>query len=304
MVIGNGFFTDYESQAINEMKKMVKCDVKRCAFPSSKNLTYYISEHGDLFSMQKIQGKCLTRGPKKTGSSQGHGKRKDGGITHRLSMGHSNKGKEKWIAAELLVYCTFILGRWEPDLRIVFKNGKASDIRPDNLDVPPNELPPEWSERMAEYKEMYQQDFNRVVQSVKWWCRISVEDAKDIVSNTFIWLCTEGFKDVVNPALWTYWSRKRGFDFIYRANKMMMGENYDVELETRGTTDNTPEIDLFHIQKGEKRSRYLQLWAQGFTPTDIAEMEGTKIGNVGSSVTHSIQFLRKYFRNEKEYLRT
>lgn len=301
MVINNGFFTDYENQAIDEMKKMVKCDVKRCALPSSKNLTYYISEHGDLFSMQKIQGKCLTRGPKKPASSQEHGKRKDGGITHRLSMGH---GKDKWIAAELLVYCTFILGRWESDLRIVFKNGKASDIRPDNLELPPNELPPEWSERMAEYKEMYQQNFNRVVQSVKWWCRISVEDAKDIVSNTFIWLCTEGFRGIVNPALWTYWSRKRGLDFINRTNKMMMGENYDVELETRGTTDNTPEIDLFHIQKGEKRSRYLQLWAQGLTPTDIAEMEGTKIGNVGSSVTHSIQFLRKYFRHEKEYLRT
>ena len=85
---------------------------------------------------------------------------------------------------------------------------------------------------------------------------------------------------------------------------MIKGENYDVELETRGTADHTPEIDLFHIQRGEKRSRYLRLWAQGFTPTDIAEMEGTKTGNVGGSVTRSIQFLRKYFRYEKEYLRT
>ena len=303
MVIGNGFFTNHESEAINEMKKMVGCDVKRCVFPSSKNLTYYISEHGDLFSMQKIQGKCLTRGPKKSGSSLGHGKRKDGGITHRLSLGGTRK--EKWIACELLVYCTFILGRWESDIRILFKNGKAYDIRPDNLYVPQDELPPEWSERMAEYKEMYRRDFNRVVQSVKWWCGIHVEDAKDIVSNTFIWLCTDGFKDIVNPAIWTYWSRKRGFDFIYRrANKMMMGENYDVELETRGTTDHTPEIDLFHIQKGSRRSRFLELWAQGHTPTEIAEMEGTNISNVGSSVTRSIQFLRKYLRHEKEYLRT
>lgn len=303
MVIGNGFFTDYESDAIEEMKKMVKCEVKRCAFPSSKNLIYFISEHGDLFSMQKVQGHYLTRGPKKSGSSQGHGKRKDGGITHRLSLGCTPR-REKWIAAELLVYCTFILGRWEPDIRVLFKNGKATDIRPDNLDVPQEEMPQEWSERLNEYKETYEQNFNRVVQSVKWWCGISVEDAKDIVSQTFIWLCTDGYKDLVNPAIWTYWSRKRGFDFVFRASKIQRGECYDEELETRGETDVAAEIDLIHIQPGAKRQKYLQLWSQGYTPTDIAEMEGTTIGNVGCSVTRSIQFLQKYFRHEKKYLRT
>ena len=64
------------------------------------------------------------------------------------------------------------------------------------------------------------------------------------------------------------------------------------------------EIDLFHLQKGEKRARYFELWAQGHTPTEIAEMTGSTCGNVGSSVTRSIQFLQKYFRHEKELLRT
>lgn len=302
MVIGNGFFSDYESRAIDEMKKMVRCDVKRCVFPSSKNLTYYISEHGDLFSMQKVQGRYLTRGPKKMATGK-HGKRKDGGITHRLSMGRA--GREKWIAAELLVYCTFILGRWESEIKILFKNGKATDIRPGNLELPPNEPPPEYSERMAEYQEMYQQDFNRVVKSVKWWCGLSVEDAKDVASQTFIWLCTDGYKKgTLNSALWTYWSRKRGYDFAIRAGKIKRGECYDVKLETIGSKDRTVEVDLFHIQPGVKRQRYLTLWSQGYTTTDIAEMERSTIGNIGSSVTRSIQFLQKYFRHEKEYLRT
>ena len=42
---------------------------------------------------------------------------------------------------------------------------------------------------------------------------------------------------------------------------------------------------------------------QGHTPTEIAETTGSTTGNVGSSVTRSIQFLRKYFRHEKELLR-
>ena len=50
MNINGGFFSDTEGDALREMQKMVKCKVKRCAYPTTKNLTYYISEHGHLFS--------------------------------------------------------------------------------------------------------------------------------------------------------------------------------------------------------------------------------------------------------------
>ena len=61
MVIGNGFFTDTESDALIEMQSRSGCDVKRCVFPTVGNIIYYISKTGDLYGMQKIQGKRLTR---------------------------------------------------------------------------------------------------------------------------------------------------------------------------------------------------------------------------------------------------
>ena len=305
MNINGGFFSDTEGDALREMQRMAGCEVRRCAYPTTKNLTYYISEHGHLFSIQRIQGKLLTRGPKQPGSKHSHGKRKDGGTTLRLSNGKHGKGGESFIRAELLVYCTFCLHRWEPDLQIYFKNGRATDLRPDNLMEHREEIPPEWSERLARWEDIYSREFNTVVVHCTWWTGISREDAKDVVQSTYVWLCTEGYRsdptDFVK--VWTFWAKRRAQDFWKHHACHYKTADYDTILELRGQRDQAVEVDLFHIQKGEKRSRYLTLWAQGHTPTEIAEMTGSTTSNVGCSVTRSIQFLQRYFRHEKELLR-
>lgn len=301
MVIGNGFFSDTIDDALNEMQSRCGCEVKVCVFPTIGNLIYYISRHGDLYSMQKIQGKCLTRGPNKPASSNVKGKRRDGGITHRLK---ENQKREKWIKAELLVYCSFILGRWDEDLQLEFVNGKATDIRPENIREKREPIPQEWKERMRQYADIYEGNFRRVADSIKWWCGISLEDAKDVAQSTFIWLCTTGYKDKLNESLWIYWGKKRGIDFFYKTLRHYDTENFDLIIEVRGNNDKPYETDLFHLQKGEKRSRYLTLWAQGHRPTEIAEMTGSTSSTCASSVTRSIQFLQKYLKHEEKYLRT
>ena len=302
MNINGGFFSDTEDDALRQMQRIVGCEVKRCVYPTANNLTYYLSERGDLFSIQNIKGKLLTRGPKQPSSKHIHGKRKDGGTTLRLSNGRHGPGGESFIKAELLVYCTYILGRWEPDLQIDFKNGQASDIRPDNLEEHREAIPQEWSERLTTYSDIYRVNFDRVAESVKWWAHISKEDAKDIAQTTFIWLCTSGYKDSVNVALWFYWSRLRAQDFWKHHARHYNKADYDTILELRGQRDTPVEVDLFHLQKGSKRARYLELWAQGHTPTEIAEMCGTTLASTGSMISRSVQFLRKYLKHEKELL--
>lgn len=302
MNINGGFFSDTEDDALRQMQRIVGCEVKRCVYPTANNLTYYLSERGDLFSMQNIKGKMLTRGPKQPASRSGHGKRRDGGTTLRLSNGKHGQGGESFIRAELLVYCTYILGRWEPDLQIDFKNGQASDLRPDNLEEHREAIPQEWSERLTTYSDIYRANFNRVAESVKWWAHISKEDAKDIAQTTFIWLCTSGYKGSVNAALWFYWSRLRAQDFWKHHARHYNTADYDTILELRGRRDTPVEVDLFHLQKGSKRARYLELWAQGHTPTEIAEMCGTTLASTGSMISRSVQFLRKYLKHEKELL--
>ena len=297
MVIGNGFFSDTEQDALRKMTERSRCEVRRCVFPTASKIVYYISSRGDIYGTQMVQGKWLTR--TKKAAEGGHSKRKNGGLTARMQSGPK---REQYLPLEWLTYCTFTLKRWEPEpLPLTFINGNPKDVRPENLRLLEKQIPPEWSEHMNDYSEIYQHDFNRVCESVKWWCGIDKEDAKDIVQNTFVWLMTDGYREQFNVAIWTYWSRKRGLDFIYRWSLKYAELNEDTHPGSMGVRC---EIDLFHLQKGEKRARYLELWAQGHTPTEIAEMTGSTCGNVGSSVTRSIQFLQKYFRHEKELLRT
>ena len=299
MNIGNGFFSYTENEALQEMKNLVGCDVRHCVFPTIGNIQYYISEHGDLFGVQKIQGRFLTRGPKKAGSLQGHGKRKDGGVTHRINVAPH---KERWIAVERLVFCTFLLGHWENDLEIEFKNGKATDIRPDNLQPKEEKWLEEWTERMYQFQDIYKREFSNVAQRVKWWCFLPYEDAKDVTQSTYIWLTTIGFKDKFNVGIWVYWAKKRGQDLWAHVLRHFADNDFE-EWVYEGTEDNPYEVDLVHVQPGEKRARYLMMWLQNHTPTEIAEECNSTIGNVAGSITRSIQFLRKYLKHEKDLLR-
>ena len=71
MVIGNGFFSDTLSDAIKEMQRISQCEVVQCAFPTIGNIMYYISYKGDIFGMQTIGGKRLTRNRKTTKNKVG-----------------------------------------------------------------------------------------------------------------------------------------------------------------------------------------------------------------------------------------
>lgn len=85
MNINGGFFSDSEVDALCEMQRLAGCEVRRYVYPTTKNLAYYISEHGHLFGQQRIQGKLLTRA-KQPSSKHSHGKRKDGGTIIATSL--------------------------------------------------------------------------------------------------------------------------------------------------------------------------------------------------------------------------
>ena len=294
MVIGNGFFSDTESDALKEMKNRSGCEVKRCVFPTIGNILYFISTKGDIYGMQTIQGKRLTR----TRTVQ----KNKGGITARLS---SAPHKESWYPLQVLTYCTFTLNEWKPDVQLEFKNGNPYDVRPDNLQPKEKYIPPEWKDAMTNRQEAYRKEYSRVCYSTAFFVDVSLEDAKDIVSQTFIELCTTGNNPSIKTTedfigLWFKLSKMRAIDFYHHYGKRFNADCYDVMLEIRGKRDKPYELDLFHLQPGEKRSTYLRMWTEGNTPTEIAKVCGCSLGTVSSSLTRSIQFLQRYFKREKE----
>ena len=288
MVIGNGFFSDTESDALREMKSRSGCEVKRCVFPTIGNIMYFISTKGDLYGVQTIQGKRLTR----TRSVQ----KNKGGITARLS---SAPHKESWVPLQVLTYCTFTLNEWKPDVQLEFKNGNPYDVRPDNLKPKQKYIPPEWSERMAWREKIYQSHFMHVAWSVNYYTDLDIEDCKDLAQEAFIYICTYGYKPIQHKTeivgLWIDYARLRAIDYIRK--RWLPDSDF---VERQGNRDKPFELDLFHLQPGERRSTYLRMWAEGNTQTEIAEVCGCKPSTVGASVTRSIQFLQRYFKREKE----
>ena len=283
MVIGNGFFSDTLSDAIKEMQRISQCEVVQCAFPTIGNIMYYISYKGDIFGMQTIGGKRLTRNRKTT--------KNKGGISARLSI---SAHREVCIPLQVLTYCSFVLKAWNPDVELTFINGDVYDVRPCNLVEQKEPIPQEWTDRMCEQSTDYERNYKRICNAVSFFNGLSIEDSQDVVSQTFIYLCTEGFNESIKDhndfiGLWMNLSQKRAIDFWRR--RFILSDNLEKII---GCRQRTYEVNLFEVQPGEKRQKYLKLWAQGYDPTEIAKECGVTLSTVSSSITRSIQFLKHY----------
>ena len=287
MVIGNGFFTDTLQEAVKEMQERSHCGVEHCPFPTIGNIDYYISEKGDLYGMQNIQGKQLTRLKKSVKYKSGYSARLQESPRHEIC-----------VPLQVLVYCAFTLKRWEPTVQLDFKNGNQYDVRPDNLQPKQKYIPPEWSERMTWRGKIYKANFMHVAWSVNYVTDLDIEDCKDLAQSAFIYLCTDGYRPIQHKTdivgLWVEYARMRAVDYIRRRCVP------DSELVERyGNRDKPYEIDLFHLQPGEKRSTYLRMWAEGNTPTEIAKECKCSPSTVRESISRSIQFLQRYFKKEQ-----
>lgn len=286
MVIGNGFFTDTKAQALEEMQSLSGCKVERIPFPTIGNICYYVSEKGDVYGMQTIHGKQLVR----TRKCQ----KNKSGMTVRLCIAPH---KEAYFPLQVLTYCSFTLHRWMPDVELEFKNGNPYDVRHDNLQTCHEVIPSEWPECMERRKDVYQSKFQKVAWSVNYVTGLHIEDCKDLTQSTFIYLCTNGYypcqerTDFVG--LWIKIARLRAIDYMRRrwiADTEM--------IERMGRLDVPFEVDLFHLQPGNRRQTYLRMWAEGNTPMEIAKKCGVTRSTVSCSISRSIQFLQRYFKNE------
>ena len=295
MVIGNGFFSENRQTALAEMTERSKCEVRHLPFPTVGNIAYYISYTGDLYGQQMIQGRPLTRQRKHQKYSIGY--------TARLCEAPH---KEANFHLQVLTWSAFVLNEWNPDVDLEFKNGNCYDVRPCNLQERVEVIPVEWAATMDRRKGIYQSHFLDVAWSVNYVTGLSLDDCKDAAQDAFIYLCCEGYMGHQRETdefigLWKRVGRFRAIDRLkHREDRQVRGEAYDVVLETHGRHDQGYEFDWFRLQPGEKRQRYLRMFFEGNTPTEIANACGAAAGTVRSSVCRSMQFYQRYFKHEIE----
>ena len=261
---------------------MVKSD-----FPTIGNIAYYISEHGDLYGQQHIQGRLLTRQRKHL--------RYAPGFKARLCTAPH---REQSIYVQVLVYCAFVLHEWQPDIELEAVNGNVYDVRPENFRPKHKPIPPEWSECMTERSQVYEQNFHKVCWSVNYTTGYDLQTCKDFAQQAFIYLCTDGFRRIQHKTdivgLWIKIARLRAIDYMHHVSFRQV---YDV-IDGIGRGDQPYEFDLFTLLPGEKQRLYTRLYFEGNTTTEIARMYGVHLGTIASAVTRSVQYLRNYFGKE------
>jgi DNA-directed RNA polymerase specialized sigma24 family protein len=292
MVIGNGFFSESREAALREMTERSQCEVRPLPYPTIGNISYFVGYTGDLYGQQLIAGRPLTRQSKHL--------RWASGWTARFSDRPHHQVQHK---LQVLTWSTFVACRWMPDVRLEFINGNPYDVRPSNLREQQPVIPPQWAETMERRKEMYQAHFLDVAWSVNYVTGQSLDDCKDAAQDAFIYLCCEGYMGHQRETdefigLWKRVARFRAIDRLKHVG----------DRQEYGTIDEQPshymrggyEFDWFRVQPGDKRKRYLRMWIEGNTPTEIARECGVTIGTVSSSICRSMQFYKRYFKHEIE----
>ena len=198
----------------------------------------------------------------------------------------------------VLIYCAFVLHRWEPDVELEPVNGNIYDVRPQNLRPKRKPIPPEWAERMNVRAKVYDSNFMNVCWSVNYLTGYDIQTCKDFTQQAFIYLCTDGFKRVQHctdiVGLWVKIARFRAFDYMHHVTHRQV---YDA-IDYMGNRDTDYEFDLFSLLPGEKMQLYTRLYFEGNTPTEIAKEYNVHLGTVSSAVTRSVQYLREYLKKE------
>lgn len=296
MVLANGFISKTKFDVIEELRKRIRGnEVQPIPLPYAVDtMTYYISDIGEVFGSQKYKDFYLTK-PLKIE------KRYKIGCNIRVACGNK-KYKNEWL--QNLMYWTWVAKEYIEDIQMEFKDNDQYNYQLSNIQLATPKLSTTLLDNMERLKDVYKSHFL----DVAWYVRfismdISLDDAKDIASNTFYEICKHEYpyKQEFFVGLWKSQSRKRVFDFIDYRNRFC-GVCFDDGVERLRTYDKAVDgIDYKKYLNGNKTRKIIKLWLQNETPTDIAKLMGCSSSTVRSCITRSIKKLQQIYKKDIEY---
>lgn len=292
MVLGNGFISYSSNDVLREIRDISKGkDIRVIPLPTIDTMTYYVSDIGEVYGCQKLRNMYLTKPLR---------------IENRYSLGSNfryvyTKGKQKAVYMQYVMYCTFVLGYWDEDLKLEAIDGNVYNYQLDNIKIKGKKLPVTFLNNMSMLKDIYKSHFKDVAWYSKFIADIDFEDCKDITSNAFYEICEWGidFDCDLFVGMWKNKVRERTFDFIKfntRFKDVMFGENGE---ELMGRYDEEKDIiEWKKLLNGTQRKKMYQQWLNGDTPTDIAEDNGVGLSTVSGYITRFNQILRNEYRKD------
>lgn len=291
------FYADTIDDLRKEIRKRSGCEVRESVFPTFGEMTYYVSVNGYIFGISSriIHGKHYGYGPLKPESYRSTQTKL--GVKYTIRDGGSH---EKHIWAEQLVYCTFVLGKWDETVSIAFKDGNPANVHIDNLIAYKEIIKPEWIENMKMCEDIYKHNFSDVVDFIIWNCNLSRAAAKDVAQDAFIWITTNREMPDNMIGAWKHWSKFFGKNELYNITKVRYLDDIDSYF---GKANKTYEIDLFGLIKDEKRREAVRLCFSGYTKQEAADLLGIKMRTLRYYYESSINYLRDYLKKDKEMMK-
>lgn len=292
MVIANGFITQTVSEAYREVCNRSDTPVLPVPLPSIDTMTYWLSEAGEMYGCQRMKQMCLTK-PLRVE------RRYKRGCHIRYSIGAGNQSQA---FMQNVMYATFVSKQWDADTEFVFHDGNQYNFLLDNIEPKKPQVNHLMLENVETLQKVYQKHFLDVVSHIR-WCNseVPLDDCKDIASDTFFYLC--GFKPYTPDnfiGIWKQTAEHRAIDWWKNHIRCSYGILWDEDGEERfGTPARQVEIaDIWLHIRGEKRTRTMQLYSEGLTPTEIAEEMNCTLGTVSSCITRTVQHLQSVFKND------
>lgn len=293
----DAFFANSEVDALAEFSKRAGCEVRKCVYPVRGERVYCISTSGQLFGLIRDESKHVFIGYSiKVCIMHKTAKRPNPGVWYNVQNYLTGNGTV--VRAEKLVYNTFVLGRWDENVKVQFKDGDQHHVSLDNLEEPHETFDPQWAVNMSHYTQVYRREFNRIVGYVAWFCNIREDEAQDCVQDTFMWL-TSAERNMPSYffGAWVFWSKTNGMRYIRENKRVRSIEDWDV-----GKNDRPLEIDILGMIRGEKHRDMLLMKLHGYTEREIAEKYGTTAKAVQRTVQRVIANLRKIFLKDFKVL--
>lgn len=297
MVLANGFISKTKFDVIEELRKRIRGnEVQPIPLPYAVDtMTYYISDIGEVFGSQKCKDFYLTK-PLKIE------KRYKIGCNIRVACGNK-KYKNEWL--QNLMYWTWVAKEYIEDIYMEFKDNDQYNYQLSNIQLATPKLSTTLLDNMERLKDVYKSHFLNVA----WYVRfismdISLDDAKDIASNTFYEICKHEYpyKQEYFVGLWKSQVKKRALDFL--KYHFRFSDLCDVNGEERFKNQDARNFEVIDYRKhlsGNKTRRIIEMWLQNERPSDIAKIMDCSLSTVSSCITRSIKKLQQIYKKDIEY---
>lgn len=286
MVIGNGFITNTVEEAYKNVCGICRGkDVRVAPLPTIDAMTYWISDIGEIFGCQRTTNMCLTK-PLRID------RRYKKGCSMRYAIGG---GKQSQAFMQDIMYCTFVLGKWEENLSLQPTDGNPYNYQLNNIKTNNTDVLQKRNimlENMVRLQDVYKSEFISVAWYIRKWCGyISFEECKDLVSDAFYYLC--GFKEFLPTnfvGLWKQVSVKRAYDYYAKHKR----HHSFVEWATWDKPIEIANADML----SRRRKQILLAHFRGDTNSEIAKDLGISTGNIRAEICRGKQLLKTYYKKD------